>query len=107
MIFIEQSLKIGLNFSRFRKIKPALLNQLLRSARAFMITQTRNGAFASDDPATAFFLDFSAALNTAITAQARTTVGRVGIATAKPNEFLILRISQDQRAFEEELALAA
>ena len=107
VIFIEQSLKIGLNFSRFRKIKPALLNQLLRSARAFMITQTRNGAFASDDPATAFFLDFSAALNTAITAQARTTVGRVGIATAKPNEFLILRISQDQRAFEEELALAA
>lgn len=107
VIFIEQSLKTGLNFSRFRKIKRALLNQLLRSARAFMITQTRNGAFASDDPATAFFLDFSAALNTAITAQARTTVGRVGIATAKPNEFLILRISQDQRALEEELALAA
>lgn len=107
VIFIEQSLKQGLNFSRHRKIKRALLQQMYRSARTFMVTQTRNGAFASDDPATAFFLDFSEALNTASTAQARTTIGRVGIATAKPNEFVILRISQDQRALEEELALAA
>lgn len=107
VIFIEQSLKPGLNFSRHRKIKRATLKRMERAARSFMITQTRNGAFASDDPSKAFFLDFGEALNTAATANARTTIGRVGIATAKPNEFVILRVSQDQRALEEEIALAA
>lgn len=107
MIFIEQSLKIGLNFSRHRKIKPSLSKAQLRAAKRFMLVQTRNGAFASDDPAKAFFLDFGEGLNTASTAEARSTIGRIGVATAKPNDFVILRFSQDQRALEEEIALAA
>ena len=34
-------------------------------------------------------------------------VGRIGLATAKPAEFIVLRFSQDTRALEEELAGAA
>jgi hypothetical protein len=33
--------------------------------------------------------------------------GRIGLATAKPAEFIILRVGQDTRALEAQLALAA
>lgn len=106
VIFIEQSIKAGLLFGKHRKIKPSLLARLARSVRTFLVTQMRNGAFASDVPATAFSLDFSPGLNPPSEGFARRTNGRIGLATAKPNEFTILRVGQDTRALEEELAAA-
>ena len=64
----------------------------------------KNGAFASNDPKTAFFVDFGAALNPPSVVFSRQVIGRIGLATAKPAEFIILRFSQDTRALEEELA---
>lgn len=107
VIFIETSLQNGLLFAKHRKIKPSLLAQLDRAVRAFLVVQMRNDAFASDDPKKAFFVDFSKALNPASEGFIRKVNGRIGLATAKPAEFIVLRISQDQRALEEELAQAA
>jgi phage tail sheath protein FI len=106
-IFVEQSIKAGLLFGKHRKIKPALLAQFNRSTRSFMITLTREGNFASDKPREAFFVDFGAGLNTPITASNRQTLGRIGLATAKPNEFTLLFFSQDQRALEEAIEIDA
>lgn len=104
-IFVEQSIKTGLLFGKHRKIKQSLLSQFTRASRTFLITLTREGHFASDEPAKAFFVDFGTGLNTAITAANRTTIGRIGLATAKPNEFTVLFFSQDQRSLEEAIQL--
>lgn len=107
IIFIANSLRTGLDFAKHRKIKAKTRNQLDRTTELFMITQTRNGAFASDDPNKAFFVDWGEALNPPSVAFGRKIVGRLGVATAKPAEFIIVRISQDTRALDAELAAAA
>lgn len=107
VIFIEQSLKAGLAFARHRNNTPALRAELARTATAFLLIQLKNGAFASSDPKKAFFVDFGDALNPPSVVFSRQVVGRIGLATAKPAEFIVLRFSQDTRALEEELASSA
>lgn len=107
VIFIEQSLKSGLLFAKHKKIRPQLRAQMKRATVKFLVDQMRLGAFASDDPKTAFFVDFGDALNTISTAFARQVIARVGLATAKPAEYIILRFAQDTRALDQEVAQAA
>lgn len=107
VIYIEQSLKNGLIFAKHRKIKNRLFAELLRSVNAFLRLQLRNDAFASDDPKLAYAVDFSGAINPPSEAFVRRVNGRIGLATAKPAEFIVLRVGQDTRALEEELAAAA
>jgi hypothetical protein len=107
VIFIEQSLKKGLFFAKHRKIKPSLLSAINRTIRQFMLIQMRNDAFATNDPKTAFSIDTSPGLNPPSEAFARRVNARLGIATAKPAEWIILRVGQDTTALEEELAAAA
>jgi hypothetical protein len=63
-------------------------------------------AFRSREPAKAFFVDVSETLNTPTVVFAGKLIARVGLATNKPAEFIVLRISQDTRALEAELAAA-
>lgn len=107
VIFISKSLRTGLAFGKHRKIKPSTRSQLDRVTTRFMVTQTRLGAFASDDPTKAFFVDWSDALNPPSVAFGRKQIGRVGVATAKPSEFIIVKVSQDTRALDAELAAIA
>ena len=107
VIFIETSLSDGLEIIKHRKIKKATRARATRNTTQFLITRTRNGAFASDVPAEAFFVDFGDTLNPPSVAFQRKIIGRVGLATAKPTEFVVVFISQDQRALLEELATAA
>ena len=65
-----------------------------------------NGAFRSREPAKAFFVDVSDQLDTSSVIFARKPIARVGLATSKPAEFIVLRISQDTRALQAELAAA-
>ena len=104
VIFIEQSLKQGLEFLRFQPNTEETRAVANRTVTAFLLNQMRNGAFATKDPATAFFVDTSEALNTPSVVASGRMIIRIGLATAKPAEFIILRISQDTRALEEELA---
>ena len=103
-IFVEQSLKDGLQFARHKNNTEALRAAVTRSATAFLLIQMNNGAFRSRDPKTAFFVDFGAGLNPPSVQFAGQLIGRIGIATNKPAEFIILRFSQDTRALEEETA---
>ena len=63
-----------------------------------------NGAFRSREPAKAYFVDVSEALNTPDVIFAGKLIVRVGLATNKPAEFILLLISQDTRALEAALA---
>jgi phage tail sheath protein FI len=105
--FIERSLRRGLQFARHRSNTESLRAQVRRTIAAFLLTQMNNGAFRSREPAKAFFVDVSDALNPPAVVFAGQLVVRVGLATNKPAEFVILRISQDTRAIEATLAAGA
>ncbi len=107
VIFVEQSIKDFLRVFKHKNNTETLRNTIGRSITAFLIIQTRNEAFQSLNPAQAFFVDVSAALNPPSVVFARQLVIRIGLATNKPAEFIILRVSQDTRALEEELAALA
>lgn len=106
VIFIERSLKQGLEFARHKNNTEGLRAQVRRTITAFLLAQMNNGAFRSREPAKAFFVDVSEQLNTPAVIFAGKLIARVGLATNKPAEFIILRISQDTRALEAELAAA-
>ncbi len=107
VIFVEQSVKDFLRVFKHKNNTEPLRASIDRSITAFLFIQTGNNAFQSTDPAKAFFVDVSAALNPPSVIFARQLVIRVGLATNKPSEFIILRVSQDTRALEEELAALA
>lgn len=106
VIFLETSLRQGLAFMRHKNIQPRLLNEGRRTSFAFLEQQCRNNAFATTDPNRAFFVDFGTGINTPLTSLTRTVYGKIGIATAKPAEFVVLLVSQDTRALDDELAQA-
>jgi len=105
-IFIEQSLKRALAFLKHQPNPEETRNIANSTIPAFLIVQMRDGAFATNDPATAFFVDTSEAINPPSTIFAGRLEIRVGLATAKPVDWVILSFSQDTRALEEELASA-
>ena len=107
VIFIEQSLKNGLQYARHSNNTEELRASVDRSSTAFLITQMNNGAFRSRNPATAFFVDAGAGLNTTVVQFAGQLIARIGLATNKPTDWIILRFSQDTRALEEEIAAAS
>ena len=104
VIFIEQSLKLGLLFAKHHNNTEALRATLARTVTAFLLIQLKNGAFASSNPKQAFFVDFGDALNPPSVILSGQVVGRIGLATAKPAEFIVLRFSQDTRALDASLA---
>ncbi len=96
--FVERSIKLGIQFARHKNNTASLRATLSRSIRAFLVTQMNVGAFASTDPTTAFFVDFGVGLNPP--GQKNTVVGRIGMATVEPAEYIRLRFSQDTRAID-------
>ena len=102
--FIERSLKQGLQFARHRNNNEALRAQVRRTVTAFLLTQMNNGAFRSREPAKAFFIDVSERLNTPLVVFEGKLIVRVGLATNKPAEFIILRIFADTREVEAQLS---
>jgi hypothetical protein len=106
VIFIERSLKAGLQFARHKNNTEALRAQVRRTITAFLLTQMNNGAFSSMEPKNAFFVDVSEQLNTPTVIFAGKLIARVGLATNKPAEFIVIRIAQDTRQIQTELASA-
>ena len=104
--WVQQTVKLGLDVYRHRNNTRRLRMECDCTVRAFLLPLCVAGAFRSTDPAKAFFVDFGDGLNTEAVQFQRKLLGRVGLATAKPAEFIVLPFSQDVRALEEELAIA-
>jgi len=102
--YIERQVKSGLQFARHSNNDEALRARAFRTVFAFLYTQMNLGAFRTRVPSTAFFVDFSEALNPPSEINQYKLNGRIGLATQKPAEFIVLKFSQDTRALEEELA---
>lgn len=98
VIFIEQSVKRGLQFARHKNNDETLRAEVVRTVTGFLTIQMKNRAFRSQDPATAFYVDFSESLNPPAVQFVGKLIGRVGLATAKPAKFIIVNFSQDTRS---------
>ncbi len=103
---IEQSIKRGIEWARHKPNDRKLRQRISRTVNSFLLVQMKDGAFRSTDPSTAFFVDFGDGLNPPSVQFARQVRGRVGLATQKPAEFIILNFAQDTRALDEELLSA-
>lgn len=101
--YIERTVKAGLEEARHENHDEELRAWAHRTVYAFLKGQMSLGAFRSRDPETAFFVDFSEALNPPSVVFANKLIGRIGLATQKPAEWIILYFSQDTRALEAEL----
>jgi Bacteriophage tail sheath protein len=91
--FLERSLKRALESARHRPNDESLRAELHREVTGFLTDQMNVGAFATRDPKTAFFVDVDS-LNDAAARFRGEFHLRVGIATNKPAEFIVLHVSQ-------------
>jgi phage tail sheath protein FI len=103
-IFIEQSVKNGIEYARHKNNTPKLRRSVELTIRQFLLTQMRNEAFASTDPDTAFYVDFSDKLNPPSVTVAGKMYGKMGLAFNTPSEFIIVAIEKDTRRLIEELS---
>jgi len=106
VIYIEVSARLGTEFARHSNNDANLRARVDRALTAFLLIQFRNGAFRGDSPSNSFFVDVGEGLNPASSVFAGKLIARIGLATQKPAEYIILRFSQDTRELEEEIAAA-
>lgn len=106
VIFIEQAVKDGLLFAKHTNNDERLRRTVNRTITSFLLRQMRDGAFASQKPEEAFFVDTSTAINTPSVVAAGILKVRVGLATNKPTDYIVLEFTQDTRRLDEEAALA-
>ena len=104
--YIEQSIKRGTQFARHGDNTDTSRARVNRTIAAFLLVQFNNKAFRGTTPAASFFVDTGLGLNPPSEQFAMKMNIRIGLATKKPAEFIIIRVSQDTRALEEELAAA-
>jgi len=95
---IEQSVKRSMQVFRHKRRDEDLLAQEKRTVDQFLVTQCGLRAFVTTNPKLAFWTDFGAALNPS--SKPNITTGRIGLATAQPNEFVVLLFSQDTAAYD-------
>jgi hypothetical protein len=100
---IENLAKASLQFAKNKPNTEELRERAENTLISIVMPFVNAGALASRDPAKAFFVDVSEQLNSASVRAAGQLKARLGLATAKPAEFIILLVTQDTRALEEEL----
>jgi phage tail sheath protein FI len=109
VIFIEKSLKTGLDWVRHKNNTRPLRQRVSRTAFAFLYTQMKNGAFASTTPKTAFVIDVSdgnSGLNTPSVIASGQLIAEFGLAMNTPAEWGVIRVRKDTRALDAQMAAA-
>lgn len=104
VIFIETTLQQSLVIFKHRFNNHENRMRAKRIITVFLTREMNKNAFRSKDPNTAFFVDASDALNPLANELAGVMTIRIGLATNKPTEFLVLLVTQDTRALDEQLA---
>lgn len=97
---VELQLKNALLFAKNKPNTPALRDRVYRTIVSVIMPYVNAGALASTDPSKAFFVDVSDALNSPDVQASGQLLARVGLATAKPAEFIIVYVSQDQNSIQ-------
>lgn len=103
VIFIEQTVAESMIIFKHRFNNKTTRNQVGRIIKIFLIREMNKGAFRSTNANEAFFVDVSDQLNPVANEFAGILTVRIGLATNKPNEFIVVLVTQDTRALEESL----
>ncbi|MCK5604401.1 phage tail sheath family protein [Candidatus Pacearchaeota archaeon] len=104
VIFIEQTLADGMIQFKHRFNNKKTRRQVRRVITAFLTQEMRKDAFRSTNADQAFFVDVSDQLNPVANEFAGVITVRIGLATNKPTEYIVVLVTQDTRAYEESLA---
>jgi phage tail sheath protein FI len=102
--YIESVLKSGLQWVRHQNNTEVLRRKVESTVTGLLLDWTRNGAFASMNPSEAFVVDADPAgtgINNARARAQNKLYVKVGLATAKPSEYVVILVSQDTRALQE------
>jgi phage tail sheath protein FI len=92
IMFIEQSIDRGLQWAVFEPNAPALWARVSRSITNFLVTVWRSGALEGFKPEEAFFVKCGLDTMTQDDIDNGRLIVEVGVAPAKPAEFVIIRI---------------
>lgn len=105
VIFIERSIAEGMILYKHRFNNKTTRASVKRTITAFLTREMNKGAFRSTNTDEAFFVDVSDQLNPVANEFAGILTVRIGLATNKPAEYIVVLVTQDTRALEESLAV--
>ncbi|SIQ98830.1 hypothetical protein SAMN05920897_12123 [Alkalispirochaeta americana] len=91
---VEKAIQDGTNWVVFEPNTRGLWKQITRNLTAFCLRLWKDGALFGDSPEEAFFVRCDDELNPPESIDAGYVVCEVGIAPAKPAEFVVFRVSQ-------------
>jgi len=94
LLFLRESIEAGTQWAVFEPNTPSLWAQITRNVTAFLTTVWRSGALFGTTPSEAFFVKCDAETNPPELRDLGQVVTEVGVAIARPAEFVIFRISQ-------------
>lgn len=105
VIYITQTLFEFVDPKRHKNINMRLLSEIRNVGTLWLRRQTELGAFFTDDPGKAFYLDTSENVNTPATMAAKELHLGLGLNMAPPAEWIYIDVTKDTRALYEALGL--
>jgi uncharacterized protein len=94
LLFLRESIDEGTQWVVFEPNVPALWQKITRNVTAFLTNVWRSGALFGDTPEQAFFVKCDIETNPPELREQGQVVTEIGVAIARPAEFVIFRISQ-------------
>jgi phage tail sheath protein FI len=94
LLFLRESIEEGVQWAVFEPNTPALWQRITRNVTAFLTDVWRSGALFGASAREAFFVKCDAETNPPELRNVGQVVAEVGVAIARPAEFVIFRISQ-------------
>jgi len=94
LLFLRKSIEQGTQWVVFEPNTSALWQKITRNVSAFLTIVWRSGALFGDTPAQAFYVKCDAETNPPEQRDLGQVVTEIGVAIARPAEFVIFRISQ-------------
>ena len=91
---IEQAIQEGTNWVVFEPNTRDLWKKIVRNITSFLLLLWKDGALFGDSPEEAFFVRCDDELNPPESIDAGYVIIEIGIAPAKPAEFVVFRIAQ-------------
>jgi hypothetical protein len=93
-LYLRESIDEGTQWVVFEPNTPALWSKITRNVTAFLTNVWRDGALFGNTPGEAFYVRCDASTNPPELRDLGQVVTEVGVAVARPAEFVIFRISQ-------------
>lgn len=94
LLFLRESIEEGTQWAVFEPNTPALWAKISRNVTAFLTTVWRAGALFGTTPQESFFVKCDAETNPLELRELGQVVTEIGVAIARPAEFVIFRVSQ-------------